>query len=52
MEESEFKCYVRAAMDPGVSLQSEYKGETYYFCSQDHKQEFQAAPEKFIHIGK
>jgi putative intracellular protease/amidase/YHS domain-containing protein len=35
-------------MDPDLSLQSEYKGKTYYFCSQDHKQEFQAAPEKFI----
>jgi YHS domain-containing protein len=27
---------------------SSYKGTTYYFCSQDHKGQFDATPEKFV----
>jgi len=30
------------------SPQSVYKGKTYYFCSDDHKKQFDAAPEKFL----
>ena len=35
-------------MDPDRSLSSVYKGKTYYFCMQEHKQLFDASPEKFI----
>jgi putative intracellular protease/amidase/YHS domain-containing protein len=35
-------------MDPDMSIKSAYKGTTYYFCSRDHKQQFDAAPQKFL----
>jgi transcriptional regulator GlxA family with amidase domain/YHS domain-containing protein len=35
-------------MDPDRSLSSVYKGKTYYFCMREHKQLFDASPEKFI----
>jgi transcriptional regulator GlxA family with amidase domain len=34
-------------VDPAVAPKSAYKGKTYYFCSSDHKQDFDAAPDKF-----
>lgn len=39
-------------VDPANSLKSAYKGETYYFCSQDHKAQFDAAPAKFLEASK
>jgi transcriptional regulator GlxA family with amidase domain/YHS domain-containing protein len=38
----------RMAVDPATAPQSVYKGKTYYFCSGDHKQQFDAAPGKFV----
>jgi putative intracellular protease/amidase/YHS domain-containing protein len=37
-------------MDPSANgiLKSEYKGKTYYFCSEDHKKLFDSAPEKVL----
>jgi YHS domain-containing protein len=36
-------------VDPKTAAgKSEYKGQIYYFCSLDCKQEFDADPEKFI----
>jgi transcriptional regulator GlxA family with amidase domain len=34
-------------VDPKTALSAVYKGKTYYFCSTDHKDQFEAAPEKF-----
>ena len=34
-------------MEIDRSLSSTYKGQTYYFCVKDHKQIFDASPEKF-----
>jgi YHS domain-containing protein len=31
---------------------SVYKGKTYYFCSADHKDQFDAAPAKFLGASK
>lgn len=41
-------------VDPKIAPKSIYKGETYYFCSDDDKKTFDAAPEKFVasKIGK
>jgi putative intracellular protease/amidase/YHS domain-containing protein len=33
---------------PGSSLKSVYKSKTYYFCMQDHKQAFDASPDKYL----
>lgn len=35
-------------VDPKTAPKSVYKGKTYYFCSQDHKAQFDAAPEKWL----
>lgn len=35
-------------VDPKTSPKSVYKGKTYYFCSPDHKQQFDAAPAKWL----
>jgi YHS domain-containing protein len=35
-------------MDPSMSLKSEYRGKTYYFCTAAHKQNFDNAPERYI----
>ena len=35
-------------VDPKTALTSVYKGKTYYFCSEDHKKQFDAAPEKWL----
>jgi putative intracellular protease/amidase/YHS domain-containing protein len=34
-------------VDPALAPKSAYKGKTYYFCSSDHKEVFDAAPDKF-----
>jgi putative intracellular protease/amidase/YHS domain-containing protein len=35
-------------MDGDPSLKSVYQGKAYYFCSQEHKQMFDRAPNKFV----
>jgi transcriptional regulator GlxA family with amidase domain len=35
-------------VDAATASKSVYKGKTYYFCSRDHKDQFDAAPEKFV----
>jgi YHS domain-containing protein/putative intracellular protease/amidase len=35
-------------VDPKTALKSVYKGKTYYFCSEDHKKQFDDAPEKWV----
>jgi len=42
------RCAV-CGMDPDGALSSIYKGKTYYFCMREHKQLFDASPEKFLH---
>jgi len=39
-------------VDPKSAPKSVFKGATYYFCSQDDKKTFDAAPEKFISAEK
>ncbi|HSE13143.1 MAG TPA: DJ-1/PfpI family protein [Rudaea sp.] len=36
------------AVDAATAPKSVYKGATYYFCSLDHKGQFDAAPEQFV----
>jgi YHS domain-containing protein/putative intracellular protease/amidase len=35
-------------IDPKTADRSDYKGKTYYFCMPQHKQQFDATPEKFV----
>jgi putative intracellular protease/amidase/YHS domain-containing protein len=35
-------------VDPGTAPKSVFKGATYYFCSDDDKETFDAAPDKFV----
>jgi transcriptional regulator GlxA family with amidase domain len=35
-------------VDRATALTSVYKGKTYYFCMPSHKEQFDAAPEKFL----
>src|SRR5437762_5914115 len=35
-------------VDPKIAPKSVFKGATYYFCSQDDKKTFDAAPDKFV----
>jgi transcriptional regulator GlxA family with amidase domain len=35
-------------VDPKIAPKSDFKGATYYFCSENDKKTFDAAPEKFI----
>src|SRR5256886_17017887 len=35
-------------VDPKIAPKSLFKGTTYYFCSEDDKKTFDAAPEKFV----
>ena len=37
-------------VDPKIAPKSVFKGATYYFCSEDDKRTFDAAPEKFITV--
>ena len=39
-------------VDPKTAAKSEYKGVTYYFCSQDDKKTFDANPGKFVTSDK
>jgi transcriptional regulator GlxA family with amidase domain len=39
-------------VDPKISPKSVYKGTTYYFCSDDDKKTFDAAPDKFATAEK
>lgn len=39
-------------VDPASSPKSAYKEKTYFFCSQDHKAQFDAAPGKFLEVAK
>jgi YHS domain-containing protein/putative intracellular protease/amidase len=39
-------------VDPATALKSVFKGKTYYFCSQDDKDTFDAAPDKFATVDK
>src|SRR6266446_1503668 len=38
----------RMDVDPKIAPKSVFKGATYYFCSEDDKKTFDAAPEKFV----
>ena len=39
-------------VDPKIAPKSVFKGTTYFFCSDDDKKTFDAAPEKFVVTGK
>ena len=39
-------------VDPATAPKSVFKGKTYYFCTQDDKKTFDAAPDKFVDAGK
>jgi YHS domain-containing protein/putative intracellular protease/amidase len=39
-------------VNPATAPKSVFKGKTYYFCSQDDKQTFDATPDKFVDAGK
>jgi transcriptional regulator GlxA family with amidase domain/YHS domain-containing protein len=39
-------------VDPANNPKSAYKGQVYYFCSQDHRAQFDAAPAKFVEAAK
>ena len=39
-------------VDPATAPKSVYKGKTYYFCSQEDKEQFDATPDKFVDAGK
>ena len=39
-------------VDPKIAPKSVYKGTTYYFCSDDDKKTFDAAPDKFVEADK
>ncbi len=39
-------------VDPKIAPKSVFKGATYYFCSEDDKKTFDAAPDKFISAQK
>lgn len=37
-------------VDPATAPKSVYKGQTYYFMSEDHKKAFDADPEKYLNV--
>jgi putative intracellular protease/amidase/YHS domain-containing protein len=39
-------------VDPAIAPKSVFKGKTYYFCSDDDKKTFDAAPDKFLSADK
>ena len=39
-------------VDPATAPKSVFKGKTYYFCSDDDKKTFDAAPDKFVNADK
>jgi YHS domain-containing protein len=38
--------------DPKATLKSEYRGQTYYFCSADCKKSFDKEPQKYVVLAK
>ncbi len=40
------------AVDPATAPKSVYKGNTYYFGSDEHKREFDADPDRFLNPHK
>jgi putative intracellular protease/amidase/YHS domain-containing protein len=51
-ENNHLFCVV-CGMDVGADgPKSVYKGQSYYFCSRDHKDQFDAAPAKFVETAK
>src|SRR5215831_15736917 len=38
-------------VDPKIAPKSVFKGATYYFCSEDDKKTFDAAPDKFVTVA-
>jgi YHS domain-containing protein len=40
------------AVDPATAPKSVYKGKTYYFMNDQHKQQFEANPETFLDAAK
>jgi YHS domain-containing protein/putative intracellular protease/amidase len=48
-DDNDLHCPVcRMAVDRATAPKSAYKGKIYYFCSDAHKQEFDATPGKFV----
>ncbi len=41
------KCPV-CSMDVGTQVKTDYKGHSYYFCSESDKKAFMGNPEKYI----
>jgi len=39
-------------VDPKSAPKSVYKGKTYYFCSQDHKQQFDQTPDRYLEAAQ
>jgi YHS domain-containing protein len=39
-------------VDPATAPKLVFKGATYYFCSEDDKKTFDAAPDKFLAANK
>jgi YHS domain-containing protein len=39
-------------VDPATAPKSAYKGKSYYFCMQNHKNIFDATPDKFVTADK
>ena len=39
-------------VDPATAPKSVFKGTTYYFCSDDDKKTFDAAPDKFVNTDR
>ena len=39
-------------VDPATAPKSVFKGQTYYFCSDDDKKTFDAAPDRFVNTDK
>jgi YHS domain-containing protein len=39
-------------VDPATAPKSDFKGVTYYFCSEDDKKTFDAGPDKFVNTDR
>lgn len=44
-------CKMEVSKEEAVDT-SEYRGITYYFCSEEDKEEFDANPEKYVKVRK
>jgi YHS domain-containing protein len=51
-EEKDLVCGMTVDPKDSDTLKSQYKGKTYYFCSDEHKKEFDKAPAKYIDLDK